>query len=474
MLTLNKRQVRAADLIGGFLLDPPVDRLVAVLLMGPAGSGKTSVITTVFHKSALRIAFCAFTNKATQVLKNISEKFNVVFNARFMTIHKLLNLKIKYTRHGELRYVFDPDACDISTYDVVILDECSTISTELFEFINSADYLARMRGIHVKFIFIGDQWQLPPVGERASVVFTQQWPTAELQTVMRSENDIILSINQTLIDTEINREFLDKFPHNVIPRSCFLIGDDFIIKLVKYYEKQRDVMCITYTVKNCEVINNTVQQMLNANAGRPDLAFGFYVGDKCCLVTPFEVVPLAERSGVYQPNALTSQPSQHSASPGVSPSTSPGDLAETHLYNGIAYDVVDAQPAQFKTVLNTLSYTPGAINGQLITLRQGSRRPVYTLAHLDPREVADCLALIGARETRKRFLSFKSAIYELYPQLTPGYCITLYKSQGSEYATVFVNMLSIAYSCKEAKQLYSAVYSAVSRASTRLYVKWQA
>jgi hypothetical protein len=468
-MQLNKRQARAADMINGFLLDPPVDRLAAVLLMGPAGSGKTSVITTVFHKSTLRIAFCAFTNKATQVLKNISEKFGVVFNARFMTIHKLLSLKIKYTRYGELRYVFDPDACDITTYDVVICDECSTISTELFEFINSADCLARMRGVHVKFIFIGDQWQLPPVGENASVVFTRPWPRAELQTVMRSENDVILSINQNLIATEINREFLDKFPHNVIPKSCFLFGDDFISKLVKYYEKQRDVMCITYTVKNCEVINGTVQRLLNANAGRPDLAFGFYPGDKCCLTSVFEVVPLFERDGIYHQGVDTFRALPTGHTPSQSPSQSPGDLPDTCLYNGVSYDVVDAQFVKFKTLLNTLSYTPPHLAGQLVTLRQPGKKPTYTLAHIDP---TDCLALIGARESRKRFLSYRAAFYETYPVLTPGYCITLYKSQGSEYQTCFVNLLSIMYSCKEAKQLYSAVYSAVSRASTRLYVKW--
>ena len=66
------------------------------ILMGPAGSGKTTVIAHAIHGAGLpniNIAFCAFTNKATQVLKNSINKLSLNINASFYTIHRLLQLE---------------------------------------------------------------------------------------------------------------------------------------------------------------------------------------------------------------------------------------------------------------------------------------------------------------------------------------------------------------------------------------------
>jgi hypothetical protein len=500
--------MQAAEVIQMFIKTPtllyqdaaisPVDGL---LLKGPAGSGKTSVITNVFHHSQLKIAFCAFTNKATQVLKNISDKFQVEFNAVFMTIHKLLNLNIIYDRSGNLKFIFNAETCDITKYDIIICDECSTISTELFGFIQTADMAAKARGHVAKFIFIGDEWQLPPVNEQVSVIFTREWPTAELQAVMRSDNDVILSINTRMIQTTVNQEFLDQFPHNIIPASCFLSADTFMSKYLKYIEQDRDVMCITYTVKNCELINNQIQQMRNSYHKRPDLTGKFYIGDRCCLLAPFEPVDIVKKDGVYSYalNPVASQTTNRSVSqnPIQSPSQSPSQSStpwsptmqdKNCLYNGITYEIVEVRDVKFKTFLNTLPYMPSTFNAQLLTLKKPviqahtrqpstlgnqmaqSQRQSYMIVHLNPDEVDKCMEI--CRKKHKGFAKVRENFYSQYPQISYGYCITLYKSQGSEWETVFINLLSIIYSCKKAKQLYRAAYSAISRASKRLYVKY--
>jgi hypothetical protein len=511
-IVLNKRQKQAVEMIQKFIKTPtvlyqdaaisPVDGL---LLKGPAGSGKTSVITNVFHRSQLKIAFCAFTNKATQVLKNISDKFQVEFNAVFMTIHKLLNLNIIYDRSGNLKFIFNAETCDITKYDIIICDECSTISTELFGFIQTADMTAKARGHAAKFIFIGDEWQLPPVNEQVSVIFTRDWPTAELQAVMRSDNDVILSINTRMIQTAVNQEFLDQFPHNIIPASCFLSADTFMSKYLKYIEQDRDVMCITYTVKNCELINNQIQQMRNSYHKRPDLTGKFYINDRCCLAAPFEPVDIVEKDGVYSyainqaattlcstlctaPYSPSQSPTSQSPSP-CSPSLcSPTMQDKNCLYNGITYEIVEVRDVKFRTFLNTLPYMPSTFNAQLLTLKKPviqahigqprtlgnqmaqSQRQSYIVVHLNPDEVDKCMEI--CKKKHKGFSRLRENFYSQYPQISYGYCITLYKSQGSEWETVFINLLSIIYSCKKAKQLYRAAYSAISRASKRLYVKY--
>lgn len=479
-IVLNKRQMQAAEMIQMFIKTPTllyqdaaISPLDGLLLKGPAGSGKTSVITNVFHRSPLKIAFCAFTNKATQVLKNISDKFQVEFNAVFMTIHKLLNLNIIYDRNGDLKFIFNAETCDITKYDIIICDECSTISTELFGFIQTADMKAKAKGHASKFIFIGDEWQLPPVNEQVSVIFTRNWPTAELQAVMRSDNDVILSINTRMIQTAVNQEFLDQFPHNIIPTSCFLSGDIFMSKYLKYIEQDRDVMCITYTVKNCELINNQIQQMRNTHHKRPNLTGKFYVGDRCCLLAPFEPVDIVEKDMVY--SYLLNQ----AASPTQSPTQSPTMQDKNCLYNGMTYEIVEVRDVKFKTFLNTMPCAPTTFNAQLLTLKkpiieahttQHIQRSSYTVVHLNPDEVHKCMEI--CKKKHKKFAKVRENFYSQYPQISYGYCITLYKSQGSEWETVFINLLSIIYSCKKAKQLYRAAYSAISRASKRLYVKY--
>jgi ATP-dependent exoDNAse (exonuclease V) alpha subunit len=64
----------------------------------------------------------------------------------------------------------------------------------------------------------------------------------------------------------------------------------------------------------------------------------------------------------------------------------------------------------------------------------------------------------------------------LFPVLNYGYAITLYKSQGSEYKTVFINLSSIKYSMLKnitsAVSLFKATYTAASRASDNMYIAY--
>jgi AAA+ ATPase superfamily predicted ATPase len=121
-----------------------------MLLLGPAGSGKTTVIVNAFNGKSMKVAFCAFTNKATQVLCKIADKFSIDFNPDFMTIHKLLALEIKYLdKETEIAFTFDKSKIEyLKDYNVIIFDECSTISKELYK------YIYEDINIHHRDIFI--------------------------------------------------------------------------------------------------------------------------------------------------------------------------------------------------------------------------------------------------------------------------------------------------------------------------------
>ena len=315
ILYLNESQTRSMLYIRKFLKDTTKYNF---LLMGMAGSGKTTVITSAFNNTKLKIAFCAFTNKATQVLKNASEKFNISFSADFSTIHKLLMLEPKYLfNETEVSFKFDKTKIEhLKNYDVIIFDECSTISRELFQFIQQAWEWMNFKYDHkIKFIYLGDYWQLSPVGEESSIVFDtaikQKWDVSKLNKVMRSGNEVILDINSSLISwIDILRnnkkytghidDFCRKYPYNLLSYRDFkdLYVDD-LDDLLDFYmkewrdNKQSDIVILTHSRKNCDSINNSIQDKIDllCNRDLPEkrVLQKFYVGDRCCIDKPIEV-----------------------------------------------------------------------------------------------------------------------------------------------------------------------------------------
>lgn len=314
-ITLNKSQTKAYAALQKYLTDKNNHNF---LLLGAAGSGKTSTIVSVFNNSAYKIAFCAFTNKATQVLKHISDKFNINFKADFSTIHKILMLEPKYNeKETELAFKFDSTKIDgLKNYDVIIFDECSTISNELFSYIQHSWKIIQFKYDHkLKFIFLGDYWQLPPVGEKVSCVFgkatEEKWPISKLDKVMRSNNEYMYEINQKLLlwidkfrNTSDNKTDIQnyhiKYPFNMIDNnfSKTLYINNLAILLdtyikTRYAKNISDVVMLTYSRANCEKINYSIQDIIDSRAGRnlPEVrnVIKFYPGDRCCIDRPIEI-----------------------------------------------------------------------------------------------------------------------------------------------------------------------------------------
>lgn len=137
-----------------------------MLLTGPAGSGKTQVL------NALRQFFQeVFDDRCFRITSYMGIAAN---NVSGMTLHSALNLgtanNAQRSRPGnsddELTYMW-------SGIDYLFIDEISMISCEFLETISAT--LIRATGVSEPFggisvIFAGDLTQLPPVGDRKSVV----------------------------------------------------------------------------------------------------------------------------------------------------------------------------------------------------------------------------------------------------------------------------------------------------------------
>ena len=96
-------------------------------------------------------------------------------------------------------------------FDIIVIDECSTISKELYIYIESTIRYIRDKFNHnIKIIFLGDYYQLPPINEHKSIIFDlairEKWSIYKLSKIMRSK---------TTQTDKINKKFL-KFIDNKI------------------------------------------------------------------------------------------------------------------------------------------------------------------------------------------------------------------------------------------------------------------
>lgn len=147
-------------------------------LYGYAGTGKTTVIQRLFDDRSTSVVMSAPTHKACGVLAEMAGEAGLGWMP-VNTIHSLCAVK-PFRVDGET--VFKPDPrrrAGILDFDVVVIDECSMVSTEMWSWVTSTI----RRG--TKVIVMGDPLQLPPVGEGESPCFDMEL-SATLTEIVRS------------------------------------------------------------------------------------------------------------------------------------------------------------------------------------------------------------------------------------------------------------------------------------------------
>lgn len=154
-----------------------------LVFKGPAGTGKTFTISHLPNETRKKIIFTAPTNKATKVLRDTLKSKD--YDPDTCTIYSLLGLRME--ANGELKELTVPDDdVDLSEYGVVVVDEGGMLNEQVIGYIHRAakQYPA------IRWIIMGDPYQLPPVGESFSQVWS--WDNQiELTKIMRQDNTII-------------------------------------------------------------------------------------------------------------------------------------------------------------------------------------------------------------------------------------------------------------------------------------------
>jgi exodeoxyribonuclease-5 len=156
-----------------------------ITLGGYAGTGKTTVIAylrkilnTEHHK--MKAAFCSYTGKAAQVLKNQLFQHSQLYKADFIgTIHSLIYKAVEDERGAIIGWKLREHG-DVE-YDLIVVDEASMIDSAVWQ-----DLLS----FRIPIVAVGDHGQLPPINGKFNLM---EKPKLKLEQIHRQahENPIL-------------------------------------------------------------------------------------------------------------------------------------------------------------------------------------------------------------------------------------------------------------------------------------------
>lgn len=255
--------------LANFIVNKDNDRIF--LLKGYAGTGKTSVISSVIKvmdELQQPVVLLAPTGRAAKVLSSYSEK-------QAFTIHK----KIYRQKSGtDINSDFNLNV-NLHKSTLFVVDEASMIANSAPDSVFGSGCLLDdlihyvYGGDNCRLILIGDTAQLPPVGQLLSPALDKGMLEGygfsvdefELTEVVRQASSSGILSNATFLRTLIANEFYDdglpKIDTASFPDVKKMPGDELIEALSSSYGKYGtdDVIVISRSNKRANVFNNGIR-----------------------------------------------------------------------------------------------------------------------------------------------------------------------------------------------------------------------
>jgi exodeoxyribonuclease-5 len=463
--SLNPGQRAVFDKLCDFLTSP--DDSVYVI-KGWAGTGKTFCVS-LFVKYALeivyanknwyKIAVTGPTNKSVRVIKKTSgiKSPRVIFQ----TIHKILGLKEKITLEGKQEFVNEGDfKPGIASTKLLIIDEVSMLNDELFE------RILEYRG-KTKIICMGDPAQIPPVGRKDCIPFreelasTYKIKTVELRTVMRQKegNSIIDSSVAIRSDLGNPRNHIDPISMvnekgegiEFLNLSCGETRRNFTNKLEEYFKTsnfQNDseyAKIIAWRNKTVSTMNDLIRSVIYGDESKKSKIL---IGEKLIANNPViqdGYVVLNTNDEFTVVNYTVRQ-----ESPRFMLSKNPDD------------EPVEITLKFYDAKVVYLDDNDDQVFLDIEILHENSEIEFQKFANVLK------LKAIEKKGADKSWLHYYNFLRR-YADVSFGYSITVHKSQGSTYNTVFVLEDDIDMNL-DVIERNRIKYTAYTRASKKVYV----
>lgn len=429
-LELTEEQQKVIDAIEIFLKD--INQPQWFHFSGHAGCGKTYCLSYFLKKcisnnleakyNISNTTVSAPTHKAVRVIKNKIGKPGI----KCSTIHKLLCLEKDVNEHGEVKFIQNDGYLKVfSVVRLVVIDECSMISEELY------DILVKM--LHefpkLKIIFTGDPAQLPPINEPLSKIFIKFQPNISLSTVVRHGGGILNTA--TLVRSEP-----DKQRHNFIETENvrFLLMEEEWFNAICYCFKQnKDAHVLSWTNKRTNEINKVIRDSIygSEEASKSE----FLPNEKCIATDYFEVGKFVFRTSdeITIINSIVTEVS----------------------YTNFNFRISNLVLKVYRLTLNEELHIL-RVHKDSLELYEKTIKKMYSRA-----KAAKRVSKERAIQLWKQFFTFK---HKYNSPITYNYSTTCHKAQGSTYDIVFIEHNDITKN-RDTVYMNKCLYTAITRAA---------
>jgi len=407
-------------------INMPWDNMIS--LSGAAGTGKTFLITHIikYLQEKYSITVTAPTHKAVKVIRDNFEKNNIK-SIELKTIHSFLNIKL-FTDYVNGSQIFKPDKTkkDLSKTDILIIDESSMVSSELFEYIEETILQDRVKVI----LFVGDYYQLLPVDSKKNKVFDIRHQYKLNEIVRQAKDSYIINIASQVRELIKNKNYVDLqsffFKNKNLDIEFFSDENSFY---ENFYKNQNwdceDKIITSYSNKSIDHHNNIIRRRYWQERGiyNPEV---LRVGDKLILQDAYT----KNNTTILQNNqevVLTSAEKVY--------------FEKIDIYywickneQGVDFQIVDPLSLdKYNNILKTIA------NNAKQEKNYEQRTNLW-----------------------KQFYRIK----DFFVSVKYSFASTIHKLQGSTYETVYIDLLFLSrYNKIDNDELYRLIYVAITRAS---------
>lgn len=439
-------------------------------LSGPAGTGKTYLVRALIKNcnySHSVIGLAAPTHKACRVL---TESIGLP-NIKATTIASDLGLRPNYeaANFDVDNPPFDPRGkIKIDKYQIYICDEGSMINKSMFGLLEK-----KCKQAHVKIIYIGDAYQLPPVNEKYSPAF-KGVKTYRLTQIVRQDDDNPI------------RELLELLRYDIEHNSF-----KFLEFISRNKSKFDEGFTKGYQVCNLKEFGDHIRTYFSDPQLTQNVDFCKVIGYTNMCVSSWNkfirenTIQDAEKSVITKHDLI------------ISYTTLVDAFGGTIIINSEDYII--------KEIVN-YTHPDYNLKGFLVKFIQifGGQvtQPLFVLDHRDMETMKQyvtisnqminvaktCPAKFRAEKWRQ-YYEFKesclllidiynSSGYKLYSRSADyGFALTAHKSQGSTFDTTFVDVQDIVYNKygqirPDVEDINRRLYVACSRCRNKLYLKF--
>lgn len=421
-------------------------------LIGPAGTGKSFTIQHLVEllPKKTRVCFTAPTNKAVRVLKTMSESKGL--SVKCITIHSLLGLKVETKGGAEVLKIGGRN--NIKDFDLVVIDEISMINEELLGYIEQS---IQMKA--VQLILMGDEAQLPPIGEKDSRTFSFKNRCHLTKVVrQRSENPILGLCSDIRLAIENGATTIPPVLSATNEAGNIGIhvmkGDRFTKWMPSAFSSEKfdcnfdKYRVVAWRNKTVESYNRIIQQLRYGQLNEP-----FAIGEPVVFSNPLYSISTDEEYHVEKKvvNGWDSV---------IVSTESEGKIEQ----------IKQIEPFYFsptkKQIDKGFHFESFVLSRYFVTCRvSGHDEPISCTVTACHKELYKLLDFIVSHITQNH-LDWTDywKVKRLFTDIRPAYAMTAHKSQGSTFENVFVDAQDILVNPNREEAL-RCLYVAVSRAS---------